>query len=95
MFLGQVKRGFRSNARPGGEGDSRSLPVPGPGEGDDGDVVEINFLSGLRTDGVQMLKRSAICSRISRRTPIAQTVSERRWRMSSFAARVVLLRMMW
>ena len=49
----------------------------------------------LKPNGVQMLKRSAICSRISRRTPIAHTVIERRWRMSSFAARVVLLRMMW
>ena len=37
-------------AEQGGEGDSRSLPVPGPGEGDDGDIVEINFLSGLRTE---------------------------------------------
>ena len=39
--------------------------------------------------------RSAICSRISRRTPIARTVSVRKWRMSSFAAKVVLLRMTW
>ena len=37
-------------AEQGGEGDSRSQPVPGPGEGDDGDIVEINFLSGLRTE---------------------------------------------
>ena len=37
-------------AEQGGEGDSRSPPFPGPGEGDDGDIVEINFLSGLRTE---------------------------------------------
>ena len=37
-------------AEQGGGGDSRSQPVPGSGEGDDGDIVEINFLSGLRAE---------------------------------------------
>ena len=37
-------------AEQGGEGDSRPPPFPGPGEGDDDDIVEISFLSGLRTE---------------------------------------------
>ena len=50
--LGRVRHGFRSSARAeqGGEGDRHSPPFPGSGEGDDGDIVEINFLSGLRTE---------------------------------------------
>ena len=77
-------------AEQGGEGDSRSPPVPGPGEGDYGDIVEINFLSGLRTEA-----EWRACSRIFRRTRTARTASAQRWRTSNFVVQAALLRMTW
>ena len=101
-----MKHGSRINAvalpgeaEKGGDGDSYPPPIPGPGEGDNGDIVEINFLSGLRAEAewradaktlrhmLTHLPKNPHCPHCQR----AKMENE----MSNFAAKVVLLRMTW